>query len=187
MEKLTQRERLRGKLLGMMPKGGVCAEIGVWEGVFSGRILEICEPAELHLIDPWLYQPEFADTGFGRKKNENLMDEKYQMVVDKFRDDPRVKVHRGMSDDMLAALPDASLDWIYIDGNHNEPFINRDLALALQKVKPNGIISGDDFNWNGEKLGAPVKRAVEAMMAELGDTAELTVMANQYFVQLRRG
>lgn len=184
---LTQRERMRGRLLAMMPKGAVCAEIGVWEGAFSSRILEICAPAELHLIDPWLYQPEFSDTGFGRKKNETLMDEKYRMVLDKFRDCPQVKVHRGMSDDMLAALPDASLDWIYIDGNHNEPFINRDLALALQKVKPNGIISGDDYNWNGEKLGAPVKRAVEAMMAELGDTAELTVMANQYFVQLRRG
>jgi len=33
-----------------MPIGGVCAEIGVWEGDFSLRILEITRPRELQMI-----------------------------------------------------------------------------------------------------------------------------------------
>lgn len=183
----NKRERTRGKLLAMLPKDAVGAEIGVWEGNFSERILNECSPKELHLIDPWLFQPEFANTGFGRKKNENLMEEKYQGVVDKFKDDPRVRIHRGMSDAMLAAMPDASLDWVYLDGNHNAPFIDRDLEMSLQKVKPNGVISGDDFNWQSERSDAPVKRAVEAALARLGDKAELTLLANQYFIRLKRG
>ena len=162
------------------------AEVGVWEGAFSKRILEICEPIELHLIDPWLYQPEFAHTGFGRKKNENLMDVKYQDVVATFKDDPRVKVHRAMSDVALAKLDDASLDWVYLDGNHNAPFIDNDIALSLQKVKHDGIIAGDDYNWMSDAQGAPVKLAVEAMLASLGDQAELTLMANQWMVKLNR-
>lgn len=182
-----KRERTRGRLLSLLPKGAIGAEVGVWEGAFSQRILEVCEPKELHLIDPWLYQPEFANTGFGRKKNETLMEEKYQGVVQRFKDDPRVKIHRGMSDEMLAAMPDASLDWIYLDGNHNAPFIDRDLEMSLRKVKPDGIISGDDFNWQSERSDAPVKRAVEALLAGLGAQAELTLLANQFLIRLRRG
>lgn len=182
----SKRDKLRAKMLAGLPKGARVAEIGVWEGAFSKRIIEICAPAELHLIDPWLYQPEFANTGFGRKKNETLMDVKYQDVVAAFSDDPRVKIHRATSDVALAALPDASLDWVYIDGNHNEPFIGNDLALCLQKVKHDGIIAGDDFNWQSDSNGAPVKRAVEAMLADLGDQAGLMLMANQYVIQLKR-
>ena len=183
---ISKRDQLRDRLLQGLPKGAVVAEIGVWEGFFSGRILEICQPKQLHLIDPWLYMPEFANTGFGRKKNENLMEQKYLDVVARFKDDPRVIVHRATSDVALGALPDAALDWVYIDGNHNDPFIGNDLALCLKKVKHDGIITGDDFNWQADQSGAPVKRAVEKLLAELGDKASLNLMANQYRINLSR-
>jgi hypothetical protein len=187
MEEMSKRDIVRGRLLAQLPKNAVVAEIGVWEGGFSRRILEICDPAALHLIDPWMYQPEFGNTGFGRKKNKDLMEVKYQDVVAAFQNDPRVHIHRATSEDALGALPDGSLDWVYIDGNHNEPFVGNDLALCLRKVKPNGIITGDDYNWQAEQSGAPVRRAVEAMMETLGDKAELTLIANQYIIQLKRG
>lgn len=185
-EEISKRDRVRGRLLESLPKGGIVAEIGVWEGDFSQRILDICAPKELHLIDPWLYMPEFSNTGFGKPKNEHLMEQRYHKVVARFADDPRVKVHRALSDVALSAMPDAFLDWVYIDGNHNEPIVGNDLALSLQKVKPNGIIAGDDFNWMSDAQAAPVKRAVEAMVAELGDKASLRLMANQYIVTLKR-
>ncbi len=182
----SKRDMVRGRLLKSLPKGGIVAEIGVWEGGFSKRILEICAPKELHLIDPWLYMPEFSNTGFGRKKNETLMEVKYQTVVDMFKDDPRVKIHRATSEVALGALPEGYLDWVYIDGNHNEPFIGHDLALCLKKVRHDGHISGDDFNWQTEASGAPVKHAVEKMVAQLGDAASLRLMANQYIISLNR-
>lgn len=182
----SKRDVLRDRLLATLPKGARVAEVGVWEGAFSKRILDICEPVELHLIDPWLYQPQFSHTGFGRKKNENLMDVKYQDVVNTFKDDSRVKVHRAMSEVALASLEDASLDWVYLDGNHNSPFIDNDITLSLKKVTHNGIIAGDDFNWMSGAQGAPVKRAVEAMVAKLGDQVKLTLMANQWIARLQR-
>ncbi len=185
-EQISKRDKLRDRMLRSLPKGARVAEVGVWEGHFSRRILEICQPAELHLIDPWLYQPEFGNTGFGRKKNEFLMEQKYQDVVAAFSETPTVQVHRATSDAALNAFSDGHLDWVYIDANHNEPFIGRDIALCLQKVRPNGIIAGDDFNWMSDASGAPVKRAVEAAVAALGDAASLRLMANQYIISLNR-
>ena len=186
-KEFSRREMLRSRLLASMPKGGIAAEIGVWEGEFSRRILEICEPKELHLIDPWLYMPEFANTGFGNPRNEYLMEERYNRVRAAFADDPRVIIHRSTSEAALLAMADHSLDWVYIDGNHNEPFVGRDLELCLQKVKPNGVIAGDDYNWMSEALGAPVKRAVEGVLDELGRKAKLRLRGNQYRIGLKRG
>lgn len=185
-EEPSKRDRVRGRLLESLPKGGIVAEIGVWEGDFSQRILEICNPSELHLIDPWLYMPEFPNTGFGKKKNASLMEGRYEKVLARFAHDPRVKVHRALSDVALATFPDAFFDWVYIDGNHNEPVIGNDLALSLQKVKPNGIIAGDDFHWMSDVQAAPVKRAVETVLADLGPKASLKLMANQYAIALAR-
>jgi hypothetical protein len=182
----SKREVVRDRLLAQLPKGAKVAEIGVWEGQFSKKILDICQPAELHLIDPWLYMPEFGNTGFGRKKNEFLMEEKYRDVVKMFDGDTRVRIHRATSEAALSAMPDGSLDWVYIDGNHNEPFVGNDLALCLAKVKPDGIITGDDFGWQTDNCGAPVKKAVEAVVAALGDKATLRLIANQYIIRLNR-
>lgn len=182
-----RRDEVRGRLLQSLPKGGVVAEIGVWEGDFSQRILDICRPAELHLIDPWEYIPAFPNTGFGKRKNADAMGQKYHAVVARFAGDNRVKVHRGTSGAVLPGLADGSLDWVYIDGNHNEPFVGSDIALCLRKVKPDGVIAGDDYNWMAEELGAPVRRAVAAALAGLGPRATLKVMGNQWRMQLARG
>lgn len=183
MEEESKREKVRARLLAHMPKGGVAAEIGVWEGKFSQKILDLTQPRELHLIDPWLFQPEFGNTGFGRKKNETRMDEMFQEVRDAYAGRPEVTVHRAMSKPALEGFADHYFDWVYIDGNHNEPFVGDDLDLARRKVKPGGIISGDDFNWQ-TAIGAPVRTAVEKLMAELGDGAKLKLIANQYLIRL---
>src|SRR3990170_8275577 len=53
-----RRREARQKVLTSMPKRSVCAEIGVWKGNFSARILEVVQPNALHLIDPWEFIPD---------------------------------------------------------------------------------------------------------------------------------
>src|SRR5438128_2636692 len=45
--------RDRETLLDHLLKGGVVAEIGVNEGEFSEKILSVCQPKKLVLIDVW--------------------------------------------------------------------------------------------------------------------------------------
>ena len=160
------------------------AEIGVWEGAFSAEILEVVRPVRLHLIDPWEYQPDFPNTAFGKKRNADRLDRMHDAVRARFAQDTRVVIHRARSEVALAAIPDQTLDCIYIDGNHNEPAISTDLALALRKVRPGGVISGGDYYWNKAE-GAPVRTAVDRMVAELGAGCDFARMGQQYVIRLK--
>ncbi|WP_371155885.1 class I SAM-dependent methyltransferase [Jannaschia sp. 2305UL9-9] len=179
-----KRDETRRRMLEALPKNGVGAEVGVWEGRFSEVILEVCSPTALHLIDPWEYDPRFNNTGFGRKKNAERMPQMHEMVAEKFAGDARVHLHRAMSGDALASMEDASLDWIYIDGNHNEPFVGNDLALATRKVRPGGVIAGDDYHWS-DGTGTPVKDAVKRCVDGLGNRATLEIMGQQFLIKLK--
>ena len=47
----------RIKLLEMLPKNGVVAELGVNKGEFSKQILDITQPKKLHLVDGVVHEP----------------------------------------------------------------------------------------------------------------------------------
>ncbi|HKL68369.1 class I SAM-dependent methyltransferase [Salibaculum sp.] len=185
--KPTKRDRVRRKMLAKLPRQGHGAEIGVWEGRFSHEILDVAEPQVLHLIDPWEYLPEFTNVPFGRKRNAKRMGSMYAQVRAAFASDPRVRVHRATSEEVLSGKADDSLDWVYIDGNPNEPFFSRDLELALRKVRPGGVIAGDDYYWNKDK-GAPIKTAVDAFVAGLGKKGcSFELIGQQFLITLKSG
>jgi hypothetical protein len=128
----------RTTLLEFMPKGGHVVEIGVAAGDFSASILEVTQPVRLYLIDPW---------ESGRYKDL------HKGVMARFSGDSRVSILRGYSTERAADIPDGSLDWAYVDGDHSFKGVSTDLALLLPKMKPNGIIAGDDYTrWSGNGL-----------------------------------
>ncbi len=47
---------------------------------------------------------------------------------------------------MINEINNDSLDFVYIDGDHTLKGITIDLINLWDKVKPNGIIGGDDFS-----------------------------------------
>jgi len=44
-----------------------------------------------------------------------------------------------------AAIPDRSVDWVFIDADHSEPAVASDLAAWLPKIRPGGWIGGHDY------------------------------------------
>jgi len=52
---------------------------------------------------------------------------------------------RKTSMEALADIPDESLDFCYIDGNHSLPYITQDIYEWQRKVKVGGVISGHDY------------------------------------------
>ena len=77
----------RDFLLHAMPKNSICAEIGVHEGEFSRRILDIVNPRRLHLIDPWKYEEDelYSKALYGGKAgvSQAHLDARYLKVVER--------------------------------------------------------------------------------------------------------
>jgi hypothetical protein len=60
----------------------------------------------------------------------------------------RVVVLRGRLKEVIDEIPDESLDFAYIDGDHTLRGITIDLIRLFPKMKRNGLIGGDDFTPN---------------------------------------
>jgi len=173
---------VREDLLQKMPQRSVCAEIGVHEGKFSRRILDVVKPERLHLIDPWKHEEEdrYSESWYGGlgPNGQALLDKRYHEVKERFDRDvqaQRVRIHRSYSDVALEEFEDCYFDWIYIDGNHLYEFVKKDLELYYPKIKANGYITGDDYGVQNNWWENGVQKAVDEFVSQ---RAELTLETN---------
>jgi Methyltransferase domain len=152
--------------LWVAPRGGVCAEIGVWAGSYSERILKLRKPRELHLIDPWQFVPSLPERMYGGAvaPDQRYMDKLMHSVVDRFSASPEVKILRQTSVEAAKKFGQGYFDWIYIDGDHSFDAVLADLNAWFPKLKRGGTIVCDDYTWMDEARTYSVKRAVEAFM-----------------------
>jgi SAM-dependent methyltransferase len=118
----------REKMLELLPKGSVCAELGIFRCEFSEKILSLTEPRKLHLID--------------------ISPRSVELAKQKFRWDAEVETHLGDSAETLLGLPE-EFDWIYIDGDHSYSGAKRDLEAARRKLKAGGLICCNDYIFFG--------------------------------------
>jgi hypothetical protein len=174
----------------MLPKNSLGAEIGVWRGDFSARLLEVVQPKQLHLIDPWKHEPsamyKYALYGGLTKRGQEEMDRHYADVCARFQAQAargQVTIHRGFSADVLGQFPDAFFDWVYIDGNHLYEYVKKDLELSLRKTKPGGFVAGDDYV-GGQWWKDGVTKAVDEFAKT--QAAELVSLRDRQFVFRRK-
>lgn len=168
-KKKTEKNRGRQFLINDLPSNSVGCEVGVWKGDFSVAILEMIEPSKLYLVDPWLYQPEFTTSWYGGTvaQGQEDMDTIYKSVLERFKGKLTIEIIRKKTEDITTEIPDASLDWVYIDGNHAYEHVLIDLRTFDRKVKDGGTLYGDDYG-SGKKAPSPVAQAVGDFLNETG-------------------
>ena len=152
----------RTELLDLLPKNSVGAEIGVHKGDFSARILDIVNPKKLYLIDPWLCFDEdtYDNSWYGKTTAQKELDNRYESVKNKFSTNNNVSILRKLSYNAANDIPDNSLDFVYIDGDHTFKGVCADFDAFYPKVKKGGYICGDDYT-NKSWWGSGVIDAVE--------------------------
>lgn len=116
----------REDLLALVPENAVIAELGVFTGGFSSRILRVCEPAELHLIDMW--------EGRGERDGQVVDDMAVVYLALALRGDRRYTLHRAKAVDALSTFPDLYFDFVYIDSSKDETTVYADLVMAMHKT-----------------------------------------------------
>jgi len=136
----------REELLNNLPKDAVVAEIGVDQGEFSQKIIKLCKPKKLHLIDAW--HSEYYHQGLAL-----LVEQKFEQQIS----DQLVEINKGLSTEVVDRLPDNYFDWIYIDTVHDYHTTKLEMEKYSEKLKAGGIIAGHDYsmgNWlKGYKYG----------------------------------
>ncbi len=143
----------RRAMLASLPRGGRIAEVGVQTGEWSVAILTTCRPDHLMLIDLDLGQILPA----------------YELVLRAARG---TRIHRweGDSAAILSNLDDESLDWIYIDADHSYDAVRADAAVAMTKVRPDGLLVFNDYTMYSplEHLAYGVVHVVHELCLEHG-------------------
>jgi hypothetical protein len=176
--------RKRYWLLSMLPAQSVGAEIGVWRGDFAAAILAKTKPRVLHLIDPWRSATDPKMAGVLYDVPQAAMDEIAEAVRVRFERQTAagtVVVHRATSVVAASSIADASLDWVYIDGDHSYAGVKTDLETYLPKVRRGGLLCGDDYDAGGRFKGS-VKRAVDEFVAE-GAVRMVVQRTRQYVLE----
>lgn len=154
----------------------VGAEIGVFRGHMSRRLLAYMPGLHLLMVDSW--GPSSADSAYAKtgdfhagmspEQQEEFMGEAQGNIA--FADD-RAKIMRMSSVDAAADVLPGCLDFVFIDADHSEEGCAKDIEAWLPKLNPNGLLCGHDYDNPYYDFG--VKRAVDKFIARTGMTLEL--------------
>ena len=154
---------------------GEAAEIGVQRGLFSRSLLDRWQGSMLHLVDPWRH---FADGYTDIGNVSNAQHEAYMLEAQALLEPhlSRYRMHRQPSLEAVATFADGSLDFVYIDANHEFQAVLDDIHAWFPKVKPGGVLAGHDYLDGMLPAGDfGVKKAVRAFECETGLLAHGTL------------
>lgn len=178
----------RNRVIGMLPKQGIGAEIGVWKGEFSVEILRGADPRLLYLIDPWIKRDDDTHRAswYGTQRHHDMerIYEDVRLMFERECECGKVVIKRGASQEILKEFPDDYFDFVYIDGDHEYSAVRQDCFLAFQKVRPGGFICGDDYLIDGWWKDGVVK-AFHELIADK-DLLIKYVRGSQIVLQKRR-
>jgi len=134
-----------GFLRRVLPAGGVGVELGVYKGFLSRVLLDVLDPVELHLIDPWFLLGEKWVLPEGDQSTVEALVAAVRRVGPELVSG-RAVLHIGSDLDVLPGFADGFFDWAYVDSVHSYEQASRELALLALKVRPGGVIAGDDWS-----------------------------------------
>jgi hypothetical protein len=115
-------------------------EVGVLNGDYSEKIYNYyCKKFEFdfYLVDPW---KGFSDY------DQKTLDRCYNNVLKKFKNIKKVKILKQTSEQASKNFANESLDFVYIDGNHECNYVSKDLQFWFPKLKSHGVLFGDDYS-----------------------------------------
>lgn len=117
-------------------------EIGVSFGTHCKRILQTTKVEKLYGIDPYLNYGDPTNTAMP----ELWFDIFYYKVADKLSEYAnRFELMRDFSVNASKRFADNSLDFIFLDANHTYDAVMKDLTAWFAKIRPGGIMAGDDY------------------------------------------
>lgn len=124
-------------------------EVGVQGGRYSVELAGKNPQAIVYGIDPWkAYVTHPAEDHLKTSQtnsSQERCDHFYRQTKKRLAPYLNYKIIKKISMEALDDFEDESLDFVYIDANHEYSFVMDDIKNWSKKVKPGGIMSGHDY------------------------------------------
>lgn len=115
------------------------AEIGVYRGLYSKYLLRYVPNLFLIGVDAWEIYGGYKDY------DTNDIKEAHEEAKEVYKG-KNAKLIQGWSNEVVKTIKDESLDFVFIDGNHDYEHCVEDIALWSKKVRKGGIVYGHDYD-----------------------------------------
>ncbi|MEX0830874.1 MAG: class I SAM-dependent methyltransferase [Nitrospirales bacterium] len=134
--------------LGVTGKELVGVEIGVYKGEHAESLLANLDIKRLYLVDPYELYEQYEEGRSHYGVDQDPLSLAKQEALQRLA--PHVEKLSWIfkqSTDAVHEIPD-ELDFVYIDGNHDEEFVRNEILSFFPKIRHGGILGGHDF-YNG--------------------------------------
>jgi predicted O-methyltransferase YrrM len=155
----------------------VGAEIGVYTGRYSESLCSKNPNLKLYCIDPWeVYETKADDPHATDEKQAHYNYEKTKKRMAKYN----CELIKKTSMEAIKDFEPESLDFVYIDANHDYEHVSEDIEAWAKIVKHGGIVSGHDYgHWKDKTKNLEAKRAVDEYIAKHNKILFLVNKVNQ--------
>jgi len=132
----------------------VGAEIGVWEGRNALNIFDNIPGIKMFLVDPYKNY-DYVRKARGENRIVNARRRAHRRMKGK-----NAQWLEMLSEEAIKEIPDGSLDFVYIDAEHDYDMPMLDIILWNRKIRKGGIVSGHDY-YHDQRHKIRVRLAVD--------------------------
>jgi predicted O-methyltransferase YrrM len=132
----------------------LAVEIGTFAGENAVIMSEYFK--KVYTIDPW--QNGYDQNDLASSIDFNEVEKAFKNRMININNVIHIK---KIGEEALNDFENESLDFVYIDGNHQQDAVIKDINSWRLKVKKNGIISGHDLSWRS------IQNAIAACSLEI--------------------
>ena len=116
------------------------AEVGVCDGTYSLILCQTIPGIKMYGIDPYIAYKRYRDY-----RRQSSLEHAFDHAKEKLKGYPTYEFIVKTSMEAVLQFKDESLDFVFIDGNHDYSFVRDDIREWHKKVRKGGIVSGHDF------------------------------------------
>jgi len=140
-------------------------EVGVQRGKYSEVLCRLNPQMKVFGVDPWeAYVTHPLEDHLKTTQNHSskeMLNKFHEQTKSRLAPYSNYEIIREYSIDAMKRFDDESLDFVYIDANHEYKYVMEDIVGWWRKIKKQGILAGHDFYWvRSRHSNMHVKKAV---------------------------
>src|SRR5919204_1079010 len=124
------------------------AELGLWKGRTFFHLLDHCPELELVGVDQWEYHPERKDIPGGQTyEGWNMPGLEKTVRTQAKKYGARARIIKADTVTAAAEFPPGYFDFAFVDGDHSERGVRRDIEAWKPLIRKGGFLTGHDIMW----------------------------------------